>query len=264
MKHFTFRCKTALRGNSSKAGLVILSAAFAALTVSGIWFSGITHASTTFTVTNTGDNGGVDPAPLAGTGTLRQAIVDANATAGTDTINFNIPGSGVHMISPEANLPTISGAVLIDGYTQPGNGGPNAHPNMLTIGDDAVLLIQLDGPLLNFVLRLSSSSSGSTVKGLVISHCVEPFLIETTGNTIVGNFVGTDPTGTMLMSNVIGNMIDVRGSGNTIGGTTPADRNIVAGGGVGVSVDQGGPNTVIQGNYIGVDVSGNVALPAGS
>src|SRR5687767_13120059 len=34
-----------------------------------------------FTVTNVGDNGGVDPAPGAATGTLRQAIVDANDAA---------------------------------------------------------------------------------------------------------------------------------------------------------------------------------------
>jgi hypothetical protein len=236
-----------------------MSGVFAALSFYGIWFSGKTHASATFTVTNTGDNGGVNPAPGAGTGTLRQAIVDANATAGTDTINFNIPGSGVHTISPAANLPQINEAVMIDGYSQPGNGGPNAHPNTLAIGDDAVLLIQLDGPLLNFIIRLSSS--GSTVKGLVISHCQGPFLIDGAGNTIVGNFVGTDPTGTMAL-NIIGNMIDVRGSGNTIGGMTPADRNIVAGGGDGVFVDIFANNTVIQGNYIGVDVSGNVALPA--
>src|SRR5262252_9108581 len=47
----------------------------------------IVHA-TGFPVTNTGDNNGVNPAPNAGTGTLRQAIVDANANAGADTINF--------------------------------------------------------------------------------------------------------------------------------------------------------------------------------
>ena len=36
----------------------------------------------TFTVTNIDDNGGVNPTPSDSTGTLRQAIVDANATAG--------------------------------------------------------------------------------------------------------------------------------------------------------------------------------------
>ena len=44
----------------------------------------------TFTVTNTNDSG---------TGSLRQAITDANGTGG-GTINFNIPGRGVHTISP--------------------------------------------------------------------------------------------------------------------------------------------------------------------
>jgi Calx-beta domain len=42
-----------------------------------------------FTVTDLGDNGGVDPSPGAGTGTLRQAIVDANATPADDQIEFD-------------------------------------------------------------------------------------------------------------------------------------------------------------------------------
>src|SRR6476646_8682136 len=142
MKHVTFNTVQRGKTASSKVGLLLLSAVFAALSFSAIWFSQKTHASTTFTVTNTGDNGGVNPAPGAGTGTLRQALVDANATAGTDTINFNIPGSGVHTISPAANLPQITSAVIIDGYSQPGNGGPSAHANTLAVGDDAVLLIQ--------------------------------------------------------------------------------------------------------------------------
>ena len=51
-----------------------------------------TAAAMIFTVMNTGDNGGINPAPNAMTGTLRQAIIDANANAGADTINFGIPG----------------------------------------------------------------------------------------------------------------------------------------------------------------------------
>src|SRR5690348_13272029 len=74
----------------------------------------------TFTVTNTGDNGGVNPAPNAGTGTLRQAIIDANATAGDDQINFNIPGSGTHTITLAGQLPGVSGNLVINGSTQGG------------------------------------------------------------------------------------------------------------------------------------------------
>ncbi|MDQ3754414.1 MAG: hypothetical protein M3371_06750 [Acidobacteriota bacterium] len=64
----------------------------------------------TIVVTNTNDSGA---------GSLRQAILDANATAGTQTIAFNIPGSGVQTISPLSALPTITDAVVIDGTTQP-------------------------------------------------------------------------------------------------------------------------------------------------
>src|SRR6516164_5247761 len=65
----------------------------------------------TYTVTSTADSG---------MGTLRQAILDANGHAGTDTITFNLAGSGVQTIAPLSALPTISGAVILDGTTQPG------------------------------------------------------------------------------------------------------------------------------------------------
>ena len=59
----------------------------------------------TFTVTNTDDSGA---------GSLRQAILDANANAGADTITFNISGTGAHTITPASALPTITGTVIID------------------------------------------------------------------------------------------------------------------------------------------------------
>src|SRR5262247_588569 len=127
MKQRTFLGNTAPHSRKPhiKAGLVITLAVFAAAALSlvGISRSGITHASTTFTVTNTGDNGGVDPAPGAGTGTLRQAIVDANNNPGLDTIAFNIPDTDpncnattkVCTITPAATLPAITSPVTIDG-----------------------------------------------------------------------------------------------------------------------------------------------------
>src|SRR5262249_5498665 len=51
---------------------------------------------------------------------LREAINAANANDGADTITFNIPGSGVHTITPSTALPFITGQVTIDGYTQSG------------------------------------------------------------------------------------------------------------------------------------------------
>ena len=66
----------------------------------------------TFLVTNTGDSGA---------DSLRQAILDANANPGQDVIAFNLPGSGSQVIRPLTPLPTITTAVLIDGYSQLGS-----------------------------------------------------------------------------------------------------------------------------------------------
>ena len=76
-----------------------------------------------FTVTNTGDNNGVNPAPGAGTGTLRQAIVDADADSSgrAITINFNI-GSGLQTISVNSQLPAITRSLNINGLTSPNYG----------------------------------------------------------------------------------------------------------------------------------------------
>ena len=69
----------------------------------------IVHAAT-FTVTNTGDDL-VNPPQGAGTGTLRQAIVDANFNPGADTITFNVTGT----IQLERVLPDLSDDVIISG-----------------------------------------------------------------------------------------------------------------------------------------------------
>src|SRR5438067_1009093 len=73
----------------------------------------------TFTVTTTNDTG---------TGSLRQAIADANANGadGTNTIQFAItdPLAGVRTITPASPLPFITTPVILDGYTQAGS-SPN-------------------------------------------------------------------------------------------------------------------------------------------
>ena len=63
----------------------------------------------TFTVVTTTD---------AGEGSLRAAILLANASPGSDVINFNITGSGVHTINLTSGaLPPVVDTVLIDGGT---------------------------------------------------------------------------------------------------------------------------------------------------
>lgn len=64
------------------------------------------------TVNSTGDgsdaNAG-DGVCNAGSGacTLRAAIEEANASSAPDTLTFNIPGAGVHVITPTTELPAV-------------------------------------------------------------------------------------------------------------------------------------------------------------
>src|SRR5262245_47258739 len=102
-----------------------------------------------------------------------QAQVSGTPTnADTDTINFNIPGSGVHTISPSSALPHITDPVIINGYSQPANGGAAASPNSngTSLGLNTVLLIELDGTNAGGTDGLFITAGNSTVRGLVINR----------------------------------------------------------------------------------------------
>src|SRR5215217_2993763 len=118
-----------------------------------------------------------------------------------DTINFNIPTSGVATISPASALPSINGPVNIDGYTQTG-----ASPNSLDVGNNALLKVELNGSSAGSGgIGLQISSSGCLIRGLVINRFeFDGMLMDgasSVGNHIEGNFIGTDPTGTAAKGN---------------------------------------------------------------
>ncbi|MDX2214476.1 MAG: DUF4347 domain-containing protein [Oculatellaceae cyanobacterium bins.114] len=190
-----------------------------------------------FTVTNTNDTG---------TGSLRQAILDANAAGGADEIRFNIAGAGPHTITPSTALPTITGQVTIDGTTQPGFAGSP--------------LIVISGSSIPTGTGLSLSTSSSTIRGLVVNGFSgsggRGISIAGSDNVIEGNIIGLAADGTTVAANAQG--IDISsGNNNLIGGTTASARNIISGNsGVGIRVFDA-TATTIQGNYIGTDVNGN-------
>lgn len=214
----------------------------------------------TFVVTNTLNSG---------LGSLRQAILDANAmqdTGGTHcarhAIVFTIPGSGVHTIRPLSALPKFDIPITIDGYTQPGS-----IQNNQSQGSNAVITIELDGSLagpadaivIGARLPTSSLCSGNTsiIRGLVINRfagaaismgeevCPGNGFCPVGGVRIQGNYFGTDVTGNMALGNGFGlsrpTLVFGRGSSyNTVGddlasegGPTdplPMDRNVISAG----------------------------------
>jgi len=207
----------------------------------------------TVTVNDSGDSSNACASTGTGTCTLRDAITFANANAGS-TIAFDIPGSGVHTITPASALPAITATVTIDGYTQPGS-----SPNTLAAGDDAVLDIQLSGS----GVGLDVASSNSLIRGLVMNgfnSCIR-FLVGTaTNDTVAGNFLGVDPTGMTAVATGAG-VLMIGQNSNTIGGTSPADRNVISGcNPSGISIASGSGN-VIEGNLIGTNAPGTAALP---
>ena len=204
-----------------------------------------------FAVTNTNDSGA---------GSLRQAIIDANANLGTDTIDFNIPGVGPHTIQPLLALPTITDPVIIDGYTQPG-ASPNT--NGPGLGLNTTLTIELDGTNSVGAHGLNIVAGGSTVKGLVINRFTGNgiFLISGGGNVVEGNFLGTDITGTTALGNGQHGVIVINSAGNTVGGPTPAARNLLSGNAFfGVQMFDDATANVVIGNLIGTDINGTTAL----
>lgn len=202
----------------------------------------------TYTVTNTADT--------LTAGTLRQAITDANAHANSlnpgsvpDRIEFAIPGAGVKTISPASLLPIITDPVVIDGTTQGASATPLIELNFTSVGTYGLWI----------------SAGASTVRGLAINRAPRSgiYLTGSGGNTIEGNFVGTDPSGTIARPNgEFGVFVDGPPN-NLIGGTTTAARNLVSGNikfaGIAISGSTA-TNNRVEGNYVGTDVTGTVAL----
>ena len=227
------------------------------------------HAKT-FTVNITGDtdDGKCELFSLSTSCSLREAIKAANASPGADTITFNILLSGVQTFTPNSALPSITGPVTIDGYTQrpcSNYAAPCSKPNTNSQGPiNANLLIVLDGSDAGTnATGLIIDASNTVIKGLVISNFEKSGIRATanaTGIKVRGNFLGTDATGT---SNLAGNgnlgVSLVGASGNTIGGATPEARNLISSN-ASSGIYLGGSGNKVEGNLIGTQKNGTSPL----
>ncbi|MBI1761073.1 MAG: hypothetical protein HYR56_06510 [Acidobacteria bacterium] len=212
-----------------------------------------------FTVTNTNDSGA---------GSLRDAINQANATAGADTINFAI-GSDLQTINLLSALPTLSETVTIDGTTQPGfAGAPLIELRGTSAGANArgLQIINVANCLIKGLVVNSFAKTGVFISGAAAS-----------GNQVQGCYIGTNAAGTAAIPNGTNpTTFDSDGldlvfgaHDNLIGGTTADARNLISGnfgggGGDGVFIAfPGTNNNLVQGNYLGTNAAGTAAIANG-
>jgi uncharacterized repeat protein (TIGR01451 family) len=218
----------------------------------------------TFVVNSAIDQPALDPSAGAETAsgviTFRSAIQAANFhvndVSGPDRIEFNIPGGGVQTIQIFPELPAITDPIIIDGYSQPG-----AKPNSRAVGSDAVLLINLNANRLGPSNGLTITAGNSTVRGLVMTYFPGDAinLADKGGNVIAGNYLGMPASGDVAMPNITGVGIGFGSDGNRIGGTDPADRNVIGGNVAGLRI-VASSNNVVEGNYFGLEPSGMLQL----
>lgn len=243
----------------------------------------LTALATAPTVTNSNDSG---------SGSLRQAIADANATApgGPVLISFDIlssdPGfnaAGYWTIKPTTPLPALTrGSITIDGTTQPN--GRTTGPKIVL--DGSLTLDPLNGNQRNSH-GIVITSAGNTVKGLVINNFVQAIGLSenaggagvyiagpnATGNFVLGCYIGTTPDGATAAKNSHwGVLIDDGATGNQVGGLTPGDGNLISGNGhANVAISQTTPNSTrtisgnqVLGNLIGTTAAGTAAIGGGN
>jgi hypothetical protein len=199
-----------------------------------------------------------------GPGSLAQAIADANADAGPNIIGFNLSGACPRTIPLAMNpLPAITDSLSIRGYTQPGAG-----PNTNALADNATICMQIKvaaGYSIANGLRFAPTDVAATldVSGLSIGGFDDGIRIEGGNYTIGGNFIGLAADGSTPATNAYNGVHVVASNAyfattRLLGGSDPAQRNLISGNGTGVELASGG-GTLVRNNFIGTDRSGNAA-----
>ena len=211
----------------------------------------LSGTGTTFTVNSTGD--GADSSATdgicddgSGNCTLRAAIEEANR-AQKSIIKFDISGSGTRTIQPASFLPTVTGTVLIDGFSQSGASPTN-------------YLVELDGTNVTTsgTSGLRISGANTRVRGLVINrYSSSGIVLEGPGGkqVIEENRIGTNAAGTVDSGNAGAGVLVSGAEGVTI------RNNLISGNDShGVELSSSSENALIEGNIIGADASGTSDL----
>ncbi len=220
----------------------------------GVFESNIGTTATTLIVTSSGDSGA---------GTLRQAIIDANAGPNINRIEFDIGSScGPRVITLQSSLPEITNPVVIDGFTQPG-----ASRNTLGTLDNSERCIILNGQggIAYGLVAATDPDVVVTIDGLAFSDfpVIAVYLSGGDGHRLIGSQFGSNVGGINLVASPVAVQLgslftSALAEGVEIGGDTVGERNLFYGAtDSAIRVGSGARNAQISGNWVGAGGLGN-------
>lgn len=220
----------------------------------GVIVNGATSTSP-FVVTNASDGG---------PGSLRAALIAANAAPDLNTITFAIPGSWVHTIAPATPLPVVSQPVIIDGLSQPGAASMAPMIDIdgrflkgqLSNGPVAYLADDQPGTNIGLAPGFEVVASGVTIRGLGINRFPGPGVYINNGTTnvhIEDSAIGAGLPGVQTWpANSTGIMANY-------GNNHVFQRNVISSAETSGILLVGGNGIAITGNRIGTDITGLIA-----
>ncbi len=217
--------------------------------------------------------------------TLREAIESANMNADVtsgdcvageptstaqDVINFNIAGSGVHVIILGNNFPSITEGATVNGYSQPGAAvNTAAYPSPLNTN----LKIEIDTGISTSAAGFSvRGAPGTIIRGIAMYGGDYPLTVrQSPGTQIIGNFLGSHADGTQATVSDTTLGISDGSDDSWIGGELAAERNSIASNGSCLSISEfsdnvaqiSSNNVTVAGNFIGIAPDGT-SRPCGS
>ena len=199
---------------------------------------------------------------------------------GVDSSGYATLNNGFNGVSIKGDNTQVGGVVNGEGNVISGNtfhgiyiSGNSANSNIIQgnlIGTDKDGVSDLGNYRAGVLIQQGASNNviGGSVAGsrnIISGNNANGIKIATTtslNNKIQGNYIGTDINGTADIGNGLHGVLLLDSVGTLIGGSTVDARNIISGNnssGIGV-LNAGSTANIIQGNYIGTDVSGNNAI----
>ena len=169
--------------------------------------------------------------------------------APNNTIGGTVAGARNVISGNSGDGVEITGAGSTNNVVEGNYIGTNAAGSAALANGTGVLILSTHNTIGGTTSATRNVISGNTSWGIDL---------ESSGNLVAGNFVGTNAAGNAPLPN--GSGILISASGNTIGGTIAGASNVISGN-TDWGVDVSAGSNLIQGNLIGTDQSGTTAVP---